>query len=130
MHGRRSLFLDLEKYNPKIERCLSRIRVKKRESKKKMVEEQAPPKQLKEYFTLATYDSHTSTSISNDMGQLDIKHSLIQLGSSFYGVDSKNHCKHVDACLDICSTIFLNNISSYALCLGLFPFFLKDKAKA
>jgi len=51
MHGRRSLFLDLIEYNPKIERSLSRIRAKKRESKKKMAEEQNPPKQLKEYFT-------------------------------------------------------------------------------
>jgi len=51
MHGRCSLFLDLIEYNPEIERSLSRIRTKKRESKKKMAEEQNPPKQLKEYFT-------------------------------------------------------------------------------
>ena len=39
MHGRCSLCLDLEPYNPEIERSLRKIRAKKKESKKKMAEE-------------------------------------------------------------------------------------------
>ena len=59
----------------------------------------------------------------------EIKHSLIQMLPPFYGLESKNPFKHVDAFLEICSTVFLNNISDDALRLRLFPFSLKDKAK-
>jgi len=50
--------------------------------------------------------------------------------SSFHGLESKNPFKHVDAFLEISSTIFLNNISDDALRLRIFPFSLKDRAKA
>jgi len=49
---------------------------------------------------------------------------------SFYGLESENHFKHIDAFLEIYSTVFLNNISDDALHLRLFSFSLKDKAKA
>jgi len=48
----------------------------------------------------------------------------------FYGLESENSFKHVDTFLEICSTVFLNNISYDALRLQLFSFSLKDKAKA
>ena len=50
MLGRHSLRLDLELFNPKIERSLREIRAKKSESKNKMVEEQVtpPPSNLKD----------------------------------------------------------------------------------
>jgi len=59
----------------------------------------------------------------------EIKHSLIQMLPSFYGLESENPFKHIDAFLEICSTVFLNNISDDALRLRLFSFSLKDKAK-
>jgi len=59
----------------------------------------------------------------------EIKYSLIQMLPSFYGLESENPFKHVDALLEICSTVFLNNISDDALRLRLFPFSLTDKAK-
>ena len=90
----------------------------------------SPPKQLKEYFTPATYDSPTRTRMPTVAVLFEIRHSLIQILSLFYGLESENPFKHVDAFLEICSTVFLNNISNYALCLRLFPFSLKDKAKA
>lgn len=130
MHGRRSLCLDLEPYEPEIERSLHKIRAKKKAPKKKMDEEQTPPpKQLKEYFAPTTYDSPTRTRMSTVMVSFEIKHSLIQMLSSFYGLESENPFKHVDAFLEICSAIFLNNISDDALRLRLFSFSLKDKAK-
>jgi len=95
MHDRRSLFLDLIEYNPEIEHSLSRIRAKKRESKKKMVEEQIPPKQLKGYFAPATYNSPTRTCMPTIMGPLELKHSLIQMRPSFYGLESENPFKHL-----------------------------------
>ena len=59
--GRHSFFLDLEEYDPEIGRTLNKIRTKECDSKKKMAKEQILAKQLKEYFTIATYDSPTST---------------------------------------------------------------------
>ena len=47
MHGRRSLFLDFGEYNPKIEYSLSKIRVKKHESKEKIAQEQTHLSNLK-----------------------------------------------------------------------------------
>ena len=131
MHVRRSLFLEVEQYSPKIERTLRQISAKKRESKKNMNEEQTPlSKQFKEYFTPVTYYSPKRTRMPTVIGQFEIKHSLIQMLSSFYGLEFENPFKHVDAFLEICSTVFLNNISDDAFCLRLFPFSLKDKAKA
>jgi len=96
MHGRRSLFLDLVEYNPEIKRSLSRIRTKKCESKEKMAEEQNPSKQLKEYFTSATYNSRTRTRLPTITGPFELKHSLIQMLPSFYGLEYENPFKHVD----------------------------------
>jgi len=115
MLGRCSLLLDLEEYDPEIERTHSMIRVKKRDSKKKITEEQTPqPKELKECFTPATYDSHISTCMPTITGPFETRHSLIQMHSSFYGLKSENPFKHVDAFLEIWFTIFLNNISNDA----------------
>ena len=85
MHGRHSMFLDLVEYNPEIERSLSRIRAKKRESKKKMVEEQNSTKQLKEYFTPATYDSPTRTLCPPLRGNLNLSIPLFKCSRHFMG---------------------------------------------
>ena len=78
MHHRCSLLLELEEYNPKIERFLSKIRAKKRKSKKKVVQEQTlSPKQLKEYFTPITYDLPIRTPMPTVIGPFEIKYSLI-----------------------------------------------------
>jgi len=131
MHGRRSLSLDLVEQNPKIGRSLRQVRAMKRESKKKMVEEQIPPpKQPKEYFTLTAYDSLTRTCMPTVTGSFEIKYSLIQMLLSFYGLESKSPLKYVDAFLEISFIVFLNNISNNAFFLHLFAFSLKDKAKA
>ena len=130
MLGRHCLCLDLEPYNPEIERSIQKIRAKTKESKKKMAEEQTPPpKQFKKYFTPAIYDSPTRTHMPTVTVPFEMKHSLIQMLPSFYRLEFENPFKHVDAFLDICSTVFLNNISDDALCFRLFPFSLKDKAK-
>ena len=132
MLGRRSLCLDLEPFNSEIECSLREIGTKQKEYKNKMAEEQPtpPPKQFNEYFTPATYDSPTRSRIPTVTVLFEIKHSFIQMLLSFYGLESENPFKHIDAFLEICSTVFLNNISDDALCLWLFPFSLKDKVKA
>ena len=92
MLARRSLCVDLKPFNPKIERSLRKIRAKQKESKNEMAEEQPtpPPKQLKEYFTPATYDSPTRTRMPTVTVPFEIKHSLIQMLLSFYGIEYEN----------------------------------------
>jgi len=63
-------------------------------------------------------------------GPFKIKHSAIQMLPSFCKLESENPFTNVDAFLEICSTIFLNNVSNNAFQLWLFPFSLKDKGKA
>jgi len=46
-----------------------------------------------------------------------------------YGLEYENPTKQIDAFLEFCSTVF-NNISNDALHFSLFPFALKDNAKA
>ena len=88
-----------------------------------MAEEQSPPaKQLKEYFTPATYDSPIRTRMPTVTIPFKIKHSLIQMLPSFYGLESENPFKLVEAFLKICSTVFLNNIDDDAPHLQLFLF--------
>ena len=87
-----------------------------------MAEEQTPPP--------ATYNSPTRSHMPTVTVPFEIKHSVIQMLPSFYGLESENSFKHVDAFLEICSTVFLNNISNDALCIWLFSFSLKDKVKA
>jgi len=64
------------------------------------------------------------------MGPFEIKYSLIQMLSSFHGLDYENPFKHIDAFLEVCSTVFLHNVSNDIFRLRPFPFSLKDKAKA
>ena len=94
-----------------------------------MVEDQTPPKQLKEFFTPATYDSPTSTGMPAIAGPFEIKYYLIQMLLSFYGLDYENPFKHADAFLEICSTVFSHNVSNNAFWLQPFPFSLKYKVK-
>jgi len=78
IYGRHFLFLDLKEYNSKIERSLSRIKAKKHEFKTKIAEEQnPPPKELKDYFTLTTYDSPTTTYMPIVIGPFENKHSFV-----------------------------------------------------
>ena len=97
-----------------------------------MAEEQPtpPPKQFKEYFTPATYDSPTRSRMPTVTVPFEIKHSLIQILQPFCGLESENSFKHFNAFLEICSTVFLNNIFDDALHSRLFHFSFKDKVKA
>ena len=64
------------------------------------------------------------------MGPFEIKHSIIQTVLPFYWLKSKKSFNHIDAFLGTCSSVFLNNVSSDIFHLPLFPFSLKDNAKA
>ena len=93
-------------------------------TRKKIAKEQNPlPKQPKEYFIPATYDSPARSCMPTVKGPFEIKHSIIQMLPSFYGLEYENPFTHIDAFLEICSLMFLNNIS----CLRIFAFSLKER---
>ena len=79
-----------------------------------MAKEKTPSKHLKEHLTLVTYDSPTTTRMLAITGPLEVKHSLIQMLPFFHVLESKNSFKHVNAFLETCSTVFLNNVSNEA----------------
>ena len=62
-------------------------------------------------------------------GPFEINHFVIQIFSSFHGLEYENPFKHVNKFLEICSSFLLSNISADAFHLHLFLFSLKDKVK-
>ena len=59
----------------------------------------------------------------------EIKSSVIQMLTHFYGLNNEDPYRHLDDFLDVCSTVKIQNFTDEALKLRLFPFSLKDKAK-
>ena len=60
----------------------------------------------------------------------ELKPSVIQLLPSFHGLESEDPYLHVKEFIDICSTFRFQNFSDESVRLKMFPFYLKDKAKA
>ena len=55
---------------------------------------------------------------------------MIQLLLTFYGLDKEDPYYYVNEFLDICATFKFQNFSKESIKLRLYPFSLKDKAKA
>ena len=101
-------------------------------------EEEAPPltppppplKAFKEHYTPSKYASPSCIQLpAVQAAQYEIKPSTISLIPSFYGLNNEDPYNHIDNFLVIYSTVKINNFSSEALKMFLFPFSLKDKAK-
>ena len=60
----------------------------------------------------------------------ELKPGVIQLLPTFYGLEKEDPYLHVKEFLDICATFKFQNFSDESIKLRLFPFSLKDKAKA
>ena len=60
----------------------------------------------------------------------ELKPGVIQLLPTFYGLEKEDPYHHVKEFLDICATFRFQNFSEESIKLRLFPFSLKDKAKA
>ena len=89
-----------------------------------------PPKQMKEYFILSTYNPSTCIHLLDiPASHYEIKSTTIQMLPSFYGNTNEDPYKYLDEFLEICSTVKIQNFTDDALRLTLFPFSLKDKAK-
>ena len=88
-----------------------------------------PPKQMKEYFILSTYNPSTCIQLSEIHAiHYEIKPTTIQMLPSFYGNINEDPYKHLDEFLEICSMVRIQNLTNDALRLILF-FSLKDKVK-
>ena len=88
-------------------------------------------KTLREYFSPIT-TNHLSCIVlpQTSATHFELKPEVIQLLPSFYGLDREDPYMHVKEFLDICSTFRFQNFSDESIRLRLFPFSLKDKAKA
>jgi hypothetical protein len=60
----------------------------------------------------------------------DLKPHVIQLLSSFHGLDLENPYNHVKKFKDICAMFKFQNFFDESVCLRLFPFSLHDRARA
>ncbi|KAI5648393.1 hypothetical protein M9H77_34398 [Catharanthus roseus] len=69
------------------------------------------PRELRKYFTPNTYNSPIGNRpLEIEANHFKIKASTIQMLPYFYGLDSENPYKHIDDCLEICSTFKLPNV--------------------
>lgn len=60
----------------------------------------------------------------------ELKYGMIHLLSSFYGKSNEDPNMHIRELFDICGTIKILNVSDEVVRMKLFPFSLKDRAKA
>ncbi|WP_193450506.1 retrotransposon gag family protein, partial [Streptomyces plicatus] len=80
------------------------------------------------YPTRTTQPSCITLPTSN--ATFELKSGLIQMLPVFRGMDQENPYQHVREFEDICGTMKYNQLSEESLKLRLFPFSLKEKAKA
>ena len=60
----------------------------------------------------------------------ELKPQIIHLLPTFHGLDREDPYMHVKDFLEICATYKFQNLTDDSICLCLFPFSLKDKAKS
>lgn len=89
---------------------------------------------MKDYFS-SKFDGNRSSILIPAMGVRDseIKSQLIQMlqnASTFGGSPTKDPNSHLDALLEICSIINIHQVPDEVVCLRLFNFSLRVKAKS
>ncbi|KAL5550681.1 hypothetical protein UlMin_000857 [Ulmus minor] len=90
-----------------------------------------PEKTLLEYFSPISANSPSCIVLpETNATHFELKPSIIQLLPSFYGLEREDPYMHVKEFLEICSTFRFQIFSDESVRLRLFPFSLKDKAKA
>lgn len=63
-----------------------------------------PPKNLREYTALTTYDSPSCIALAPIAQQSEIRPATIQLLPTFYGKENENPYNHLKGFFAICST--------------------------
>ncbi|KAH9803520.1 hypothetical protein KPL71_001801 [Citrus sinensis] len=88
-------------------------------------------KTLREYFSpLAANQPSCIVLPQTTATHFELKPSVIQLLPSFHGLERDDPYLHIKEFLDICSTFRFQNFNDESIRLRMFPFSLKDKAKA
>ncbi|CAN6445054.1 unnamed protein product [Victoria cruziana] len=137
MHGRRSLEPDLIPPVPDLTRLCRELRARsvaemgqQRPPVGQMPSREEPPLLLREFF-IPTECDRGAGGMRPHIGaaHYEIKASIINMLSSFYGLASEDPYRHLDKFLDVCTTVKISHIEDDALRLRLFSFSLKEKAK-
>jgi hypothetical protein len=88
-------------------------------------------KTLRESFSPITINPPSCIKLpATTAAHFELKPYIIQLLPSFHGFDHEDPYQHVKDFLKICSTFRFQNFSDESVHLKLFPFSLKEKAKA
>ena len=89
------------------------------------------PKTLKELFSPISNNPPSCIILpETTASHFELKPHIINLLPNFHGMEKEDPYMHVKDFLDICSTFKFQNFTDYSVHLRLFPFSLKDKAKA
>ncbi|CAN6444762.1 unnamed protein product [Victoria cruziana] len=88
------------------------------------------PRQFRDFYIPNEYNQGEAT-MGPDIGatQFEIKASVINMLSSFHGIENDDPYRHLDEFIDVCKMVRITNIGDDALRLRLFFFSLKDKAR-
>eukprot|EP00268_Persea_americana_P041107 TRINITY_DN4093_c0_g3_i1.p1 TRINITY_DN4093_c0_g3~~TRINITY_DN4093_c0_g3_i1.p1 ORF type:complete len:157 (+),score=5.03 TRINITY_DN4093_c0_g3_i1:792-1262(+) len=84
---------------------------------------------LREYLQPTRTTTPSCTVVPRNMGNFEIKPSVIQLLPKFHGLDSESAYSHLREFEEVCATLHFNNIGEDIVKFRLFPFSLKEKAK-
>ncbi|XP_038687522.1 uncharacterized protein LOC119986903 [Tripterygium wilfordii] len=140
MTGLRPRGNELIEFEPEIELKLRDIRRKQREErdelnkediKEDMADQGQPERRLLgDYTAPIVYNAPSCIVLAPATGKFELKIQHIQMLNMFRGDDNNDPYLHVKEFFDLCSTFHYIGISDEQVRLRLFPFSLKDKAKA
>ena len=89
-----------------------------------------PLRSLRDYLHPTRQATPSCMVIPAGAGQFDIKPGVIQLLPKFHGLESESAYLHIKEFEEVCATLHFNNVREDLIKFRLFPFSLKDKAKA
>lgn len=89
-----------------------------------------PVRTLRDYLQPARTNTRSCMAFPQNTGTFEIKRGVIQLLPKFHGLDSKSPYLHLREFDEVCATLHYNNVTEDVVRLELFPFSLKEKAKA
>lgn len=87
-------------------------------------------KTLRDYLQPIRSSTPSCMVLPSNTGTFEIKHEVIQLLSKFHGLDSESPYLHLKEFDEVCATLHYANVNEDAVKIRLFPFSLKEKAKA
>ncbi|XP_075675041.1 uncharacterized protein LOC142644280 [Castanea sativa] len=88
-------------------------------------------KTLRELFSLITTNLPSCIVLpTTTTAHFELKPQIIHILPTFHGLDREDPYMHVKEFFEFCATWNFQNFTDGSICLRLFPFSLKDKAKA